>query len=323
MKWDADKFNVGLATLQENLSKIQQNISDAREILASQFYDLANLMLSVVRDDVFQGALLRDAVVSRFLEVTSVSDEKNERAISQNSGFVALGVESDAERGFIKLCETMLDLSPKYFERRFSTSDFIETDSEELPDYALGLVSYFKNIYADMAYESFSKYVNSPRASYQNDFSSVCEFVYNGECEYGILPFENSSDGLLTSFYSLITRYELKIVRQCSILQADGQSETKFVLLKKKLDFDDITDEGKCAEIVFSPDGDNGISGVLSAIECIGCEIIRVNAVRRIYDGNYNYGVAFICKEDQLDLLMLYLSVRNAQYNLLGFYSYS
>ena len=67
MKWDADKFNVGLATLQENLSKIQQNISDAREILASQFYDLANLMLSVVRDDVFQGALLRDAVVSRFL----------------------------------------------------------------------------------------------------------------------------------------------------------------------------------------------------------------------------------------------------------------
>ncbi len=323
MKWSTDKLSGALDSVSHNLSVISQSISDAREVLASQYYDIANLILSAAKEDVSQGILLRDAVTNRFYEAVSALDKRSDRAIAQNKEFISFGAEADAERGCIKLCDNMLALSEKYFGHRFSASDFIETDSEELPDYALGLVSYFKNIYADMAYESFSEYMNSPRAAYQNDFSSVCEFVYNGECEYGILPFENSSDGLLTSFYSLITRYELKIVRQCTVLQADGQSETKFVLLKKKLAFEAVADSSRCAEIVFSPDGKNGLSSILSAIECVGGETLRVNAVRRPYDGAYNYGVAFACSESQLDLLMIYLTVRNVQYNLLGFYSYS
>lgn len=323
MSWSPDKFKVDLDTIAYNLSAISKNVSEAREVLSSQYYDLANLILSAAEDDVSQGALLRDAVVNRFSEAVTVTSRKGDEAIEQNSAFVSFGAEIDAESGYVKLCEYMLSLSEKYFGRKFSAADFVEADSEELPGYALGLVSYFKNIYADVAYESFSEYVSSPRASYQNDFSSVCEAVYSGECEYGILPFENSSDGLLTSFYGLITRYELKIVRQCTVLQADGQSETKFVLLKKKFAFDDITNSDRCAEIVFSPDDENGLSAILSAIDCVGGDTLRVSAVRRLYDGAYNYGVAFECAKDQLDLLILYLTVRNLQYNLLGFYAYS
>ena len=318
-----EKFKINSSVTAHNISLVNECVGKVREILSSQYYDLANSVLFAAKDDVSHGILLRDAIVNRFDEAISTVDIKKYDPIDENKNFIFWGNEFDSKNCHVKLCECMAELSEKHFGRKFEISDFVEQDNDEMSRDALGLVAYFKNVYADMAYEAFSRDIESPRTQYQNDFVSVCETVYNGECEYGILPFENSADGLLTSFYNLIIKYELKIVRQCVVLQADGQNETKFVLLKKRPNFDFDANEKRCAEIVFSPDAETTVTDILCSIAFVGGDVIRVNAVRRFYDGAYNYGIAFNCNADSLDVLMLYLTVSNVQNNLLGYYTCS
>ena len=106
-------------------------------------------------------------------------------------------------------------------------------ESERISSEAKGRLAYMQNHYTDAAYLIFSKSVPSLRASYFSSFQAVCEEVYTGACEYCILPIENSSDGKLMSFYSMIDKYELKISSVCTVRHSDGQSFTKFALLNK------------------------------------------------------------------------------------------
>lgn len=94
-------------------------------------------------------------------------------------------------------------------------------------------ISYLKNRYNDIAFEHFSNLISNAKPDYASNFAESCENVFDGRCEYCILPIMNSNDGRLMSFYSLIDRYELKISATVSI-DAEGTSSTvKHALLSR------------------------------------------------------------------------------------------
>ena len=105
--------------------------------------------------------------------------------------------------------------------------------SEDLSEFARNRISYQKNSYTEQAFLRFSKFLQGEtRASYAQSFPSVCEDVFNGVCEYCILPIENSSEGRLISFARLITRYGLKISATCDV-KIGEEKATRFALLRK------------------------------------------------------------------------------------------
>ena len=93
-------------------------------------------------------------------------------------------------------------------------------------------IAYLKNSYNDVAYMQFSSLFSSPRAAYFTSISDVCESVYNGSCEYCILPVETSSDGKLLSFYEMILKYNLKITAVYDLRGEEGY--TRYALIGKR-----------------------------------------------------------------------------------------
>ena len=81
-------------------------------------------------------------------------------------------------------------------------------------------ISYVKNRYNDIAFEHFLRSVPNAKPDYASSFVESCENVFDGLCEFSILPLANSRDGRLMSFYNLLDRYDLKI---CEIIEVDSE----------------------------------------------------------------------------------------------------
>ena len=107
------------------------------------------------------------------------------------------------------------------------------TESEEpISEDASERIAYLKNSYNDAAYIQFAALFSSPRAAYFASVSDVCENVYNGSCEYCILPVETSVDGKLLSFYETILKYNFKINAVYDLQSENGY--TRYALLSKR-----------------------------------------------------------------------------------------
>lgn len=110
-------------------------------------------------------------------------------------------------------------------------------DTSELSEHAADKIAYVQNTFSDTAYLQFSNTLRHPRAAYFDSFSGVCEEVYNGICEYCILPILHQRDGKLFRFYALLEKYELRIVCTCDIpwTEKNGVTTTRYALIRKHL----------------------------------------------------------------------------------------
>ena len=124
-----------------------------------------------------------------------------------------------------ELCNS--ELMPKIKELLFIGS------TEPTSAGAHSKISYFKSRYNDMAFEHFSRSVANAKPDYASSFTESCENVFDGRCEYCIIPLMNSTDGRLMSFYSLLDRYELKICATVNIDGEDSSSTVKHALLSR------------------------------------------------------------------------------------------
>lgn len=98
---------------------------------------------------------------------------------------------------------------------------------------AYSKISYVKNRYNDIAFEQFSRSVANAKPNYATSFTECCENVFDGTCEFGILPIMNSKDGRLMSFYSLLDRYELKICETVDIESEDSSTILKHARISR------------------------------------------------------------------------------------------
>jgi hypothetical protein len=209
-------------------------------------------------------------------------------------------------------------------ERLFGKQELINAS-------ARGLVAYQQNIFTDEAYLHFSSYIARPRATYLTGFSGVCEQVYNGLCEYCILPLENSQDGKLLRFYGMIEKYELKIVLTCDVTASDKQQTTTFGLCARDIGLLSpllhTQDRGESRfEFIFRQNNDDlTVGDVLNAAQTCSLRLIRADCLPRsdeeiVLGAGFPYILSFDIDGGDLRTFLLYLSMDSAPSLPLGIY---
>ncbi|MBQ7336473.1 MAG: hypothetical protein IJW92_08385 [Clostridia bacterium] len=208
--------------------------------------------------------------------------------------------------------------------RHLLPTGFFFPDAEEIPTNAFHRIVYQKSSYTDSAYLKLSPLLSDPRVAYAHGFPSVCEEVYNGHCEFCILPVENSSEGQLNSFFRLIERYELKIAATCDVLGNDGGRVTRFALLRKNL-LPLLAPESasypRRFECVLPPEDLATVSNLMVAAQLCGLRLSYVNSLPQLGDSSrYNTHFSFFTKGGDLQAFLLYLAMEVPHYTPIGLY---
>ena len=223
---------------------------------------------------------------------------------------------SDEMVFFSELCHS--DLTPKIKEQLFIGS------SEPTLAGAHSKISYLKNKYNDMAFEYFSRSVANAKPDYASSFTECCENVFDGRCEFCIIPIMNSSDGRLMSFYSLLDRYELKICETVDF-DADGtassiryarvsracKEQKERVQKNKRFIFEfSVIDEGMT---IFAPlfEAANKASARLIAVDSLPVEY--TSHMQKFY-------FSFSIPQSSALAFRLFVALKHPTYTPIGFY---
>lgn len=185
----------------------------------------------------------------------------------------------------------------------------------------LSRIAYQRSSYADAAYLAFAPLLSDPRASYVHSFPSACEDVYNGLCEFCILPLENSSEGQLSSFTRLIDRYGLKIAATADVSATDGSRTTCFALLRRA-PLPLLGDGGspRLLEISLRPGRADSLSEILHAARLCGLTLSRINTRVDPDESDLLVHPIFSADDDRLALFLLYLATAPYSYEIVGLF---
>ena len=234
-----------------------------------------------------------------------------------------------AER--IEFCRLIAAEHPKMPKDSAALISTLFGAAEPLPLAMRGLVAYQQNILTDEAYLRFAERLLRPRADYHTSFSSVCEQVYNGLCEYCILPLENSQDGKLLRFYSLIEKYELKILYTCDVTASDKRQTTTFGLCCRAINFPSPSlysqeHEELRLEFIFRTDSESlSLCDVLSAAHACSLRLIRTDCLPRTDDeimvgASYPFILSFDATSGDLRTFLVFLAADPSLCLPLGIY---
>ncbi|MBR0442912.1 MAG: hypothetical protein IIX15_01090 [Clostridia bacterium] len=212
--------------------------------------------------------------------------------------------------------------------------------AEPIKPTAHGRIVYQHSIYTDEAFLHFSRVLPTAKACYSDSFTGVCEQVFDGECEYCILPLENTQDGKLVRFYGLIEKYELKIALTCKVTTSDNRHSTVFGLCRRGLAWPKlfVRDKSVLFEFMFWQENEHlSLSNLLHAAECASLSLVRADCLPRSDDeiligAGYPFDLCFevtpsktsSASPPESDLLafLMYLSVHSPTYLSLGIYQH-
>lgn len=316
-----------LTTLQDNLSLTHFRLCHLLESALLNSDELANHLQEVLpastdflsdaekihlRDDMgtLHAQFLEHHAKGSSLPVSPLSSQKPQLMMLYRS----LGT---AER--VVFCRTMAQSDhvpqhiPELVQMLYGQTDSVDRE-------IAGRIAYQRNIFTDEAYLHFSPQIHAPKATYAGSFSGVCEQVYNGLCEYCILPLENSQDGKLLRFYDLIQKYELKIVLTCDVTASDKRQTTTFGLCKRSLQVPTTLLYGNrrntCFELIFRQDSDDypSLTDLLIAAQACSLKPIRVDCLPKSDDeimigAGYPFDISLDLENGDLRTFLLFLAL--------------
>lgn len=198
-------------------------------------------------------------------------------------------------------------------------------DADEVAPHATARIIYQRSSYTDDAYLSFASLIPEARAAYAHSFPAACEEVYNGHCEYCILPIENAVEGELIGFAKLIAQYDLKIAACCDVVGADTARRTRFALLRRNmlpLFWADADKTGffRCS---IPSELSASIADILSAANFFGLTFISTNTLPIDKEGaKACFNITFSIGNGSLYPFLLYLATVAPQYTPIGIYSH-
>lgn len=186
---------------------------------------------------------------------------------------------------------------------------------------AHGKICLVRNRLNESAYEIFSASVVAAKSCYLSSFSEACEDVFDNRCEFGILPIENTSDGKLFGFYSMLDRYELKICAVCHLEPANSEGTVRYALIGKHLP-DRIP---KQAEWNFEGMIVTRIGKfpkeILDVASEFQADLIQIDSIPILYDdGLQKIYFTFQISPENAAAFHLYMSQEYARYALIGCY---
>lgn len=201
-------------------------------------------------------------------------------------------------------------LSPEWF--------FPEAD--EPSENAADRILYRKNGYTDRAYLQFAGLLGAPRAAYADTFEAVCEGVHEGDCEYCILPLENSEEGRLNSFWRLISRFGLKIVATCDVPTASHGQTTRFALLR--LAPQRLADRHRSGYLLECAIPQQALSAgdCLYAAACCALAVERVDSGILPSDRVASTHLVLRAESERIAAFLLYLAMEAPDYTFIGYY---
>lgn len=265
-------------TVLENLSLLE---ADFEVILEKRLPHLCELAEAIIKDGGDP-----DIIKSIVLSIKSEGDADSGNIINENkheADFIFSGV-SVIERIFIfKQIFDHVSLDKKSLFKQLE----LEADSV-VPLDAIDRVAYLQNSYTDTVYMEFSALLGNPRAAYFSSISDVCESVYNGNCEYCILPVETSAAGKLKSFYELIFKYGFKINAVFDLRGDKDYEYTRYALLSKRLSFKKLSGRTKARnrylEFIVSDTDNLPVEDMLSAASYCSLKLRRIDTISTCAD---------------------------------------
>lgn len=200
------------------------------------------------------------------------------------------------------LCIELASALPNGFERVFTD---VFGKPQPLPDAARGRVAYVPNSYTEQAFGTLCACIPSCRASHHNHFDDVCQEVYNGHCQYGILPVSSSSDGMLAGIYRMITGYRLKICAVCRVSGAQN-THTLFALIERY-----PTPPQKphdcCMEFLFTPANTHDTTDLLCITALLGHHVLSTGSYNTEEGETFRFRLAI--RKEAFYPYLIYLSL--------------
>lgn len=182
-------------------------------------------------------------------------------------------------------------------------------------------LAYVKNQYSEEAASILSKSFSVNKKRHYRSFSEMCEDIESGICDGCIVPLENTSDGKLMNFYSIIDRFDLKIACTCDIENQNGDQTTRYALLRNKLNTPQ--DAEKCyLEFSFISSENISLTDVIKAAEISGLKLHRIDSMPMRYnDSEFVYYPVFLGITYNVIKFTLFLKLNLSQYTMVGIYN--
>ena len=197
-------------------------------------------------------------------------------------------------------------------------------DAEEVASNAAGRIVYQRNSYTNDAYLAFATLVPHARSAYAHSFHAACEEVFNGHCEYCILPIENAVEGELIGFAKLIAQFDLKVAAVCDIAGADASRRTRFALLRRNILplFSPDTEKNGFFRFSLPLESSSLVADILSAANFLGLTFLSANTLPIDKEGDTAcFNLTFDIRGGDLYPFLLYLATVAPQYTPIGIYS--
>ena len=189
-----------------------------------------------------------------------------------------------------------------------------------------GKISYIRNRYNDEAYARFSSVIPHTKPIFFSDFEDCCEAIASGESEFTILPLEDSVDGKMFGFYSMLDRYGLKITYVCNVEREDNSKIIKYALAGKHFQTEHL-EKGKrdylrTFEFTMTQSPSTNLLDLYRAVKISNATENRVSSVCLPYGDNlarFYHSVTISRKTNFLPFL-LFLSLEYPEYTPIGIY---
>ena len=254
--------------------------------------------------------------------VTSISHTKQDSTAVLEALKSLRSKQSNAVSVFerICICREYLSIYPSALE--FSKAVFFGS-ADSLSEAAKNKVAFIENSHTNEALLRFTSRMASPITVPLESFDELCESVYSGEAEFGILPIESTDNGKLLYFYSLINKYELKISAVCSVDTSDLGSTT-FALVRKSIEYPQLRfGKPDMLELFVTPRENDSFSDILTAAELCSLRLYRVDSLPLSYRSeSFITCPVFRAEKAEIDVFLLYMALDFPQYTPIGIYSY-
>ena len=331
-----------------NLSRLDTVAANLAEMRYAILEEKVRAILSAISneypDDVFERLIREERFPETFAEISDRETTVPESAFCTEEivrAFANAGAEERIVlcRGLAHANDRMYRITDGEYDDRWvrMISDLVREeehpDDDLTPDLEARVprptgerVAYLRNTYTDTAFETFSTVLRNAASTYYSDFPGVCEALYYDRATACILPLENSSDGKLLRFYSLMTKYDLRIAYVTSVTAYDTDVTTRYALLRRSVSVPrpDETDAlGLYMECRILADEDMPLFRILSAADAYHLSLTRADSVHGPYEDDDRTAYDLILRaEDGADLAAMltfcYLLVPG--FTLLGIY---
>ncbi|MBQ8141420.1 MAG: hypothetical protein IJ038_06990 [Clostridia bacterium] len=186
--------------------------------------------------------------------------------------------------------------------------------------------AFVRNRYNDMAFEKISSILPHSKAVYFSSFEEAAEAVSGGECEFTVIPVENTSDGKMFGFYSLMDRYELKICASCTLESEDSSKTISYALCSRNYRVRELekasAKKDKIFEFCITHGSGTAPYDIFFAAALCGAGIHRISSLPLPYNDlmtRFFYSFSITEKTDFASFLF-YLKSEYEEYTPIGIY---